>query len=207
MKTDDMTGIQAEQQAFNKHLTEMLAAHPNKFAVFHGGKAQEFFATADEAYAWALDKFGPDEIFLVAKVAPPREGSVIARAQQHGPLICPSAAHGTVVGTIQALFKGPDMHIRLRDSVSGELVNCSFAKTLYPKIVKALEVDDSIIYVRGEIVARRADRRIQSMTALDILIAPSLSDEQYRKFFGGAPGYGGNAPAEELIRATRDRDA
>ena len=57
----------------------MFAAHPNKFAVFHGGKAQGILATADEAYAWALDSSAPTR-FLVAKVAPPREGSVIARA-------------------------------------------------------------------------------------------------------------------------------
>ena len=62
------------------------------------------------------------------------------------------------------------MHIRLRDSVSGELVNCSFAKTLYPKSSRPLEVDDSIIYVRGEncCQARRSAHSIND--CVDILL-------------------------------------
>jgi hypothetical protein len=64
----DPDPLQVEQNAFNEHLDEMLGTHRGEYVVFHGGKPVDFFKTYDEAYAFALDRFGLDEVFLVAQV-------------------------------------------------------------------------------------------------------------------------------------------
>ena len=76
MSDHDLTAIQGEQRAFERRLKNLLDGHRDEFVVFHGGKPAAFFPGAGAAYSWALERFGPDEIFLVAQVTEPTEGSV-----------------------------------------------------------------------------------------------------------------------------------
>jgi hypothetical protein len=60
--------IQSEQNAFDQQLPQMLEEHPGEFVVFHGGKPLGFFSAYDQAYSFALDELGLDEVFLVSQV-------------------------------------------------------------------------------------------------------------------------------------------
>lgn len=60
--------VRAEQEAFDQRLDEMLKEHAGEFVVFQGGEPVAFFATYDDAYAEALNRFGVDGSFLVSEV-------------------------------------------------------------------------------------------------------------------------------------------
>lgn len=60
--------ISAEKQEFRKQLPHLLEKHRGKWVIFKDGKVVEFFNQQDEAYARALDLYGPDEPFLVEEV-------------------------------------------------------------------------------------------------------------------------------------------
>lgn len=60
--------LQREQDAFDHQLDEMMAEHDGEFVVFKDGAPVAFFASYDEAYREALERFGPDETYLVSEV-------------------------------------------------------------------------------------------------------------------------------------------
>lgn len=64
----EVAELELEQAAFNAQLDEMLKEHAGEFVVFKGGRAVAFFAGYDEAYRAALERFGPDETFIVSEV-------------------------------------------------------------------------------------------------------------------------------------------
>jgi hypothetical protein len=61
-------GIEREQDAFNRRLTEMLEEHDGEFVLFRDEEPVAFFATYDQAYRAGLDRFGVDQTFLVSEV-------------------------------------------------------------------------------------------------------------------------------------------
>jgi hypothetical protein len=66
--TDRLETLRAEQRAFDAVLEDMLERHAGEFAVFHDGEPAGFFSTYDDAYGFALDRFGLDTVFLVSEV-------------------------------------------------------------------------------------------------------------------------------------------
>jgi len=64
--------VQEEQNAFEQQLPELLAEHQGQFVLFKEGRPVEFFADHRTAYEAGLNRFGLDEIFLVAPVEPLR---------------------------------------------------------------------------------------------------------------------------------------
>jgi hypothetical protein len=60
--------LQVEQSAFDQQLESMLTEHADQFVVFQGGRAAGFFPTYNEAYAYALDTYGLDAVFLISQV-------------------------------------------------------------------------------------------------------------------------------------------
>ena len=66
--TDRLETLRAEQRAFDAVLEDMLESHAGEFAVFHEGEPAGFFSTYDDAYGFALDRFGLDTVFLVSEV-------------------------------------------------------------------------------------------------------------------------------------------
>jgi len=57
-----------EQAAFEAQLDLLMESHPGTYALFHDGHAIDFFEQHEDAYVAALDRFGPDGVFLIAKV-------------------------------------------------------------------------------------------------------------------------------------------
>ena len=63
--------IEEERGAFEKLLAELMKEHEGEFVVFHHGEPVEFFGDHSTAYEYALDRFGLDDVFLIAEVEPP----------------------------------------------------------------------------------------------------------------------------------------
>jgi hypothetical protein len=96
--------------------------------------------------------------------------------------------YGSIYGTIHALFKGASpQYFNLRDSLSGELVKCTFDRSYYPDVIKALKNQNSIIYAFGRITSNIVSKTIDGMAVSSIKIAPELSEDDYKAFFGCAP--------------------
>ncbi|MBU1156454.1 MAG: hypothetical protein KJ921_11410 [Proteobacteria bacterium] len=115
--------------------------------------------------------------------------------------------YGSVLGNIHALFKGAKpQYFTLRERISGELISCFFGADLYSDVIKALESRNASIYAHGLITASRSMRRIDAIQVNKIKVAPILSDKDYRKFFGAAPGITGNLSTEQYIEEARDHD-
>lgn len=57
-----------EQQAFEEMLEELLVEHAGKFVVIRDGSAVGIFQVYEDAYRFALDEFGLDEVFFVSEV-------------------------------------------------------------------------------------------------------------------------------------------
>lgn len=68
MSTQRKDLLQVEQSAYDQQLESMLAEHAKEFVVFHGGQAAGYFKTYNEAYAYALDTYGLDAVFLISQV-------------------------------------------------------------------------------------------------------------------------------------------
>lgn len=68
MSVFTLEALQAEQEAFDQALPEMLAEHPDQYVVVHDRIPVGFFATYNDAYATALERFGLDETFLISQV-------------------------------------------------------------------------------------------------------------------------------------------
>lgn len=96
--------------------------------------------------------------------------------------------YGSIYGTIHAFFKGASpQYFNLRDSLSGELVKCTFDRSYYPEIVKALKNQNAIVYAFGRITSNIVSKTIENISVSSIKISPELSDEDYKAFFGCAP--------------------
>jgi len=67
-----LAALRKEQAAFEGQLEDLVAKHSHKLVVFHGGALQGVFADYGKAYAFAIERFGLDEPFLIAPVEPPR---------------------------------------------------------------------------------------------------------------------------------------
>ena len=61
--------LDAEVNAFESSLPELLKHYTGKFALFHAGKLEGTFTTELEAYAEGVRRFGT-EVFLIRQVLP-----------------------------------------------------------------------------------------------------------------------------------------
>ena len=92
-----------------------------------------------------------------------------------------------------------ELWFHLRRTGSKELVRCEFSEDLYDDVHDACQHRHALIYVHGALTVRRVDRSITSAYATRIKVAPHLSDERYRNFFGAQPGYGGDLSSEDAL--------
>jgi hypothetical protein len=109
---------------------------------------------------------------------------------------------GTIHGVIHVLGV-EDLWFQLRRTRTGGLVRCDFHQGLYHAVVEACERPHAVVYVHGRITARRVDRELIKLRADRIKVAPALSDERYRAFFGIDPDYTGELSSEDFIERGR----
>jgi hypothetical protein len=68
--------LQAEQNAFDEQLDEMLRDHAGEFVLFRDRKPVAFFTDYKSAFEAGLERYGLDQVFLVSEVKRRKEESV-----------------------------------------------------------------------------------------------------------------------------------
>ena len=93
-------------------------------------------------------------------------------------------ALGALQGKIHALYKEskPDPYFQLRELSTGDLIKCVYGAGEYPAIVRALEVPDQVLHVRGLVVTDTRGRCIHHVQVRKILLADSYGYEDVEKF-------------------------
>lgn len=78
----DMASVWAEWDRFNTELPGLLKQSPGRWVIFRSGKAEKDFATEDEAYSEAVERYGPTGGFIVAQVTKDTPALVLFGAAQ-----------------------------------------------------------------------------------------------------------------------------
>jgi hypothetical protein len=93
---------------------------------------------------------------------------------------------GAVQGKIHSLYKEskPHPHFMLRELSTDNLIKCLYEESEYPAIVKALEVKDQVLHVRGRIMTDTRGRSIYHLRVEHILLAEPYGIEDVEKFLG-----------------------
>lgn len=109
---------------------------------------------------------------------------------------------GSIHGTIHDIGI-EELAFHLRRAGTRDLVRCDFREYLYHDVHEACERREAVVYVHGLITARRVDREVMKVRAEKIKVAPGLSDERYRAFFGADADYSGQDSSAEFIERGR----
>ena len=114
---------------------------------------------------------------------------------------------GSVIGNTYEWNKGAEQpYIKVRDIASGELVRCNYLRADYAKVAKMFEHQDVLVAVYGTITFDRLTSKTEITRANDFEVMPTLSDEEFEKFFGSAPDLAPRKSAAEFIRDGRNND-
>lgn len=92
-------------------------------------------------------------------------------------------AVGAVQGKIHSLYKeSKPQHFMLRELSTDNLIRCVYDTAEYPAIIRALEIKDQVLHVRGVIVTDTRDHNIDHVQVKGILLAESYGIEDVDKF-------------------------
>lgn len=111
---------------------------------------------------------------------------------------------GAVQGVIHALFKESEPpHFKLRDSVTGNLVDCFYKPEHYANILRTLPRKDDRVHVSGLVRASRIDKKIESLKVVRIESPVEFTDADFEAFFGCAPDMAGEIGSADFIERNR----
>lgn len=111
---------------------------------------------------------------------------------------------GSLHGIIHSLYKeAQPAYFDIRDLSTGYLVKCHFTAELYPQVWTMLKKKDAVVMVQGEIRARRGDHRIEHIQVERMSEAPTMSDDQFERFFGCAPTLTGKRTTSDFLNRVR----
>jgi len=111
---------------------------------------------------------------------------------------------GAVQGVIHVIFKESDPpHFKLRDSVTGDLVDCFYKPEHYASILRALHRKDDRVHVAGLVRASRIDKKIESLKVTRVESPGEFSDADFEAFFGCAPAMTGEIDSADFIERGR----
>jgi len=90
---------------------------------------------------------------------------------------------GAIQGKIHSLYKeSRPQHFVLRELSTDNLIKCIYELDDYPAIVKALEVKEQVLHVRGLVVTDTRKRNIEHIRVQRILLADEFGIEDVDKF-------------------------
>jgi hypothetical protein len=114
---------------------------------------------------------------------------------------------GAVMGRLYEWTPGAEKpYLYIRELNSSELVKCTYSDDDYEKVARLFQRKTAIVIIEGRITLNLITKKTEVTHATGFNFAPELSDDDYEKFFGAAPGITGNLTSEEYIRnARRDR--
>lgn len=107
---------------------------------------------------------------------------------------------GSIQGRAHSVTFEGGKSLKIRVLNSGKLVRCDLTETAYRDLVPLLEDENRLLFLRGEIEARRIDREIVSFRAFEVKAAPPFDRERFAALQGSNPGYTGDRSTEEAVR-------
>lgn len=113
---------------------------------------------------------------------------------------------GAIQGTITALFKDTNLHCRVKELHSDNLIPCYFSSDIYNEIYTALKKKDAVVHLAGRITASRTLRKPTSMRIRKIKVAEEYLEGDLEKFIGCAPNATGHLTTEDFIELTRTHE-
>jgi len=94
-------------------------------------------------------------------------------------------AIGSIQGKIHSLYKeSKPPHFTLRELSTRNLIKCIYENDVYPAIIRALNVIDQVIHVRGAIMTDTRGHSIDHVNVTEILLADPYGYEDVEKFLG-----------------------
>jgi hypothetical protein len=129
-----------------------------------------------------------------------REVTYRGAAEMRQLLDAPITSYGSVQGTLHAWHQGSDpAFFVIRELSTSALVRCIYRPALYGKVYKAHEQPNSVVHVYGDIEWDRATHAIVDLNAVDLEVSQPLSEFEFQKLIGSAPGYTGTLTTDEYI--------
>jgi hypothetical protein len=110
-----------------------------------------------------------------------------------------------VLGFIHSIYIHAEKpHFDLRDVTREDLVKCYFSDDMHDTVVKMLIPRERRMNVGGMIRANRLSKAIESIKVDRIESVDTLTNEEFERFFGGAPGITGGQSAADFIAEARE---
>jgi hypothetical protein len=152
---------------------------------FHPSTSEHFFDLAnflDVDETAELGVFDEDDKVVALEIS--RRTATLARFISVLPY---RETIGSVQGKIHSLYKEskPHPHFMLRELSTDYLIKCQYRESDYPAIVRALEVKEQVLHIRGRIVTDTRGRCIHHVSVEEILLADPYGIEDVEKFLRG----------------------
>ena len=129
-----------------------------------------------------------------------RRASQIRRAIEE-----PILAYGSVQGVLASVvLETRRPYFSVRELSSEQVVKCYYQPSLYTDVIRALAQRNAVIHATGDLRLERASRAIGEMEVERIDKVDSLSDDEFRSFFGAAPALTGGRTTQDYMDEFRD---
>jgi len=146
-----------------------------------------------------LGLYSPDRKRLKWRRVEYRKASKIRQAIEF-----PIRSYGSVQGVFHAWLKeAQHPFFQLRELSTENLVRCYYADEMYPQIVEGLKRRIAIVHVSGQMKLDRAKRSIEEMRVERLDKVETLSEDEFRSFFGVAPRLTGDLSTQQFIDSMR----
>lgn len=112
---------------------------------------------------------------------------------------------GSVMGSTHDWVKGAkEPYVTIREINTSELIKCTYSDEDYSRVAKLFANKSAVVVVGGTVLYNRITGRTEITKATDFDLAPEISDEEFNRFFGCAPGFTGSVNTDDFIRNGRD---
>ncbi len=150
---------------------------------FSPSTSEHFFEVAsllDNDETADIAVFGEDDTAIPFEIS--RRTATLARFIEVLPY---RESIGAIQGKIHSFYKeSKPPHFMLRELSTDNLIKCLYDQSEYPAIIRALEVKDQVLHVRGQVVTDTRERNIYHVHVRDILLAEPYGIEDVDRFLG-----------------------
>lgn len=120
--------------------------------------------------------------------------------------LAPIEYEGAIQAMMHALFlEGERPYFKARELSSDKVVNCYYARNLYPDVVRVLERRRAVVHIYGSVKSSRLDKHVSEMNVTKIAQAERMTTEELHRLFGVAPHLTGELSTEDFMDTVRER--
>lgn len=112
---------------------------------------------------------------------------------------------GSLQGKTATWYKEKD-YFNLRVIRSGAVVKCHYTNDKYRRVYDLYQNKDAIIHVSGLVTGDRIEKIPLEIKVNKVEVFQPLTDDEFREFYGIAPGLTGDESAPDFIERIREDD-